>query len=101
MRDYVAEFQLTPAHIPELIRLAAMWADPQDDWPEDGPIWAPVHAWRALAQLGAVEAVTPLLEMSSDLHYDDWQFEDFPHVFALIGAGAIPPLKRHAADRAK
>lgn len=96
--DYVSEFDLGPEHIPELIDLARFWVE-REDWPEDDTdiaIYAPVHAWRALGQLRAAEAVEPLLAMMNamDELNDVWYLEEFPDVFALIG----PPAFARAAD---
>src|SRR5579864_7878643 len=48
-----------------------------------------VHAWRALGQLRAVEAVEPLLELFDRLEDDDWVHEELPAVFGLIGPARI------------
>jgi hypothetical protein len=46
--------------VPELIRMALdedlHWADT-----ESAEVWAPLHAWRTLAQLRAEAAVEPLI----------------------------------------
>ncbi len=85
--DYVDLFQLTLDHGSELIRMAT------DRELQDG--WAPIHAWRSLGQLGAVEAVEPLLNLDAD-HFDfeywDWYSEEIPQVVALIGPSAIPKI---------
>ena len=53
--DYL-EIGLTHEHIPELINMVKdrelLWADQNSV-----EVWAPVHAWRALGQLRAVEAI--------------------------------------------
>lgn len=53
---------LTAEQVPALIRMAVdeelQWAD--SDSPE---VWAPVHAWRALAQLQAGPAAKPLASL--------------------------------------
>jgi hypothetical protein len=89
--DYCAQFDFTPSHVPELIRMAC---DP-DLNSADGKssiVWAPAHAWRALGQLKAVEAVKLLLDLAATSD-DDWLFEDLPKVFGLIGPDAIPILE--------
>ena len=89
--DYRAQFGFTPAHVPELIRMAC---DPHLNSAdgESSIVWAPAHAWRALGQLKAVEAVKPLLDLAATSD-DDWLFEDLPKVFGLIGPDAIPILE--------
>lgn len=96
--DYPSELDLGPQHIPELIDLARFWVE-RDEWPPDDSditVWAPIHAWRALGQLRATEAVEPLLAMMNvmDETSDDWYLEEFPDVLALIG----PPAFACAAD---
>jgi len=98
--DYVAEFALGPEHIPVLIELARQWAE-TGERPEDDTLYAPVHAWRALGQLRAVEAVEPLLAMQNRLDAldDDWYLGEFHCVFGLIGPPAIPAMADYLADR--
>jgi Protein of unknown function (DUF1186) len=84
-------------HIPELIQIAT------DEHlnlaaAESTEVWAPLHAWRALGQLRAVEAVEPLLELFDRLEDDDWVHEELPVVFALIGPTALPTLAAYLAD---
>jgi len=90
---------LTREHIPDLIRVI------QDDNlnnadSESREVWAPLHAWRALGQLRAVEAVEPLLGLlwRIDEWDDDWVGEELPRVFSMIGAPAIPALAAYLAD---
>lgn len=105
--NYVQELGLTAAHIPALIQMAEddqLWsfflADP--DAPDNEPVeagavdpdialWAPIHAWRALGQLQAAEAVKPLAQVLQQRDID-WCWEELPDVFGLIGAEAIAPL---------
>jgi hypothetical protein len=91
--DYVGELGLTSEHVPALIDIARLQMD-LDDFPDDDSGWAPVHAWRALAQLRAAEAVEPLLAMLTVLTEtgDDYHQYDFPVVFGMIGPPAIPAL---------
>jgi uncharacterized protein DUF1186 len=94
--DY-RELGMGPEYIPELIQIAT------DEHlnlaaAESTEVWAPLHAWRALGQLRAVEAVEPLLELFDRLEYDDWVHEELPVVFALIGPAALPTLAAYLAD---
>ncbi|MEA3376321.1 MAG: SEC-C metal-binding domain-containing protein [Chloroflexota bacterium] len=90
---------LGPEHVPDLVRMALdedlYWADPDSD-----AAWAPIHAWRALAQLRAEEAVEPLTHLLPriDEHDDDWVGEELPRVFGHIGPVAIPVLADYLAD---
>ena len=96
--DYLA-LGLGPEHIPELIRMAT---DPElNDAPSESPeVWAPGHAWRALAQLHAAEAAAPLTQLFQriDEPGDDFVGEDLPKAFGLLGPAAIPALMAYLAD---
>jgi hypothetical protein len=93
--DY-REVGIGPEQLPELIQMAT---DEALNVAASGSaqVWAPVHAWRALGQLRAVEAVEPLLELFDRLEDDDWVHEELPAVFALIGPAALPPLAAYLA----
>jgi len=100
---------LTRENLPELIRLVQddelrLMARPEGlPEGEDIPEWyAQVHAWRALAQLRAEEAIPALLGI---LHHiddddDDWLGSDAEDVFALLGISAVEPLAAYLADEA-
>jgi hypothetical protein len=63
--DYSA-FGFTQEHIPELIRLGkdrALIVDVDNDELNYAALWAPMHAWRALVQMQATEAIFPLLDV--------------------------------------
>ena len=94
--DY-RELGIGAAQIPELIQMATDEAFNMAA-AESAEVWAPVHAWRALGQLRAVQAVEPLLELFDRLEDDDWVHEELPVVFALIGPPALPPLAAYLAD---
>ena len=96
--DYVSDLELTAEHVPELIRLACDAALHTAE-SEDPVVWAPTHAWRALGQLRAVEAVTPLLGLLRERADDDWVDIELPYVFGLIGPGAIPHVTDFLANR--
>jgi hypothetical protein len=94
--DYVQLFDLSEQDIPQLLTEARQWIERQD-WPddqEDLTIYAPVHAWRALAQLKAIDVVPDLLDMMvvMDEQDDDWHLQEFPDVFGMIGPEVIPAL---------
>jgi len=97
--DYRA-LGLGPEHVPDLIRMALdeelYWADSEDD-----AVWAPIHAWRALAQLHAEEAAQPLTRLLHriDEYGDDWVGEELPRVFGHLGPVAIPVLAGYLADQ--
>lgn len=91
--DYLS-LGLRPEDVPALIAMAG------DDalWQADGEaveVWAPVHAWRALGDLRAEEAIAPLVALLSRPDpddYDDWLGDELPDIFAKIGPAAVPPL---------
>ena len=61
-QDYVKQSGLGPKHIPALIDIAREWIGVEERL-DNNTFYAPVHAWRALGQLRAVETVEPLLAM--------------------------------------
>ncbi len=94
--DY-RELGIGPEHIPDLIRMATDEELNEAD-SESREVWAPIHAWRALGQLRAVEAVEPLLGLFDRLEYDDWVNEELPDVFGMVGPAALPALAEYIAD---
>jgi hypothetical protein len=96
--DYLS-IGLGPEHVPDLTRLAV--DSELNQAPRDSSeVWVPVHAWRALGQLRAAEAVGPLMQLLPliDEKSDDWVGEELPRVFALIGAPAVAPLGKYLGD---
>jgi hypothetical protein len=96
--DY-AQLGIGPAQVPDLIRMAT------DEVLNSASsksklVWAPVHAWWALAHLRAEEAVVPLLSLLRrvDENNDDWVSEDLPRVMAEIGPASVGPLVAYLAD---
>lgn len=91
--DYVA-LGIGPEHIPDLIHLAVDEDLYTDDWDLPEP-WATVHAWRALGQLRAGEAIPALITLlpRADEHLDELVSEELPSVFARIGPAALPALR--------
>ena len=95
--DYV-DLGITPEEVPHLIDvLTAMEYTDLD--PQNPRVWAPLHAWRALAQLGAVEAVQPYLETLDQLEDDDWIASEASRVMVQIGPRSIPALTAFVQDR--
>jgi HEAT repeat protein len=89
-RDYAA-LGVSPKDVPGLIRMATDQV--LHNGPQDSPVvWAPVHAWRALAQLRAPEAIAPLVELFSRADDgDDWVSDDLPKMLAQFGGAALNP----------
>lgn len=67
--------------------------------------WAPIHAWRALGQLGATGAVNPLLQQANEYVDEegwwDWMAMELPTVFAMIGESILPNLVTVIHDRTR
>src|SRR5689334_3370154 len=84
--DYVTEYGFTEEHVPALIQLATDGSLCELE-SEDPLVWAPLHAWRALGQLRAEEAVEPLLGLlwRIDEWDDDWAGDELPEVIGMIG----------------
>ncbi len=94
--NYIQELNLEEKHIPELIKMVTDEELNQAD-SDSREVWSPVHAWRALGQLKASEALEPLLGLLNNRD-DDWISTDFPKLCTLIGVEAIPFLKEFLAD---
>lgn len=93
--DYPQQFGLGVQDVPALIDLATN-EDLRFSEDETPAVWGPVHAWRALGQLGATGASLPLLRVFA---WDDpWAFEELPQVFALLGATTLPDLAAYLLD---
>ncbi len=106
--DYPTVLGLTNEHIPELIRIVdeieVFIPEDVDTDIQDAPeIYAPIHAWRALGQLKAEEAIPALMELTilnDDLDID-WIMEEIPSVMALIGPTCIPSLRAYLLNPKK
>ncbi|MCX6067538.1 MAG: DUF1186 domain-containing protein [Chloroflexi bacterium] len=103
-RDYLG-MGFTREHIPELIRMVEdeiLRSLPVDEKGTSRPeTYAQVHAWRVLAQLGAVEAIPALLGL---LHFlddenDDFVDEEIPEILGKLGQAAIEPCRAYLADQ--
>ena len=96
--DY-AGLGLSLNDVAALIRMATDYQ--LHNGPQDSPIvWAPVHAWRALAQLRAEEAIAPLVELfrRADEDIDDWINADLPEALARFGAPVLAPVTDFLAN---
>jgi len=66
---------------------------------ESNPLfWATVNAWYVLGQLQVTKAIEPLLNLHERYPFDELFYEEFPKVFALMGASAILKLKDYLWD---
>lgn len=88
--DY-REMGLGPEHIPDLIRLAIdreIYLDSSNAL----EVWGPIHAWRALGQLRAVEAIEPLIGIMRTWEGDEWVTDELAQVLPLIGPEVVPAI---------
>jgi hypothetical protein len=102
-RDYVTELDLTLADVPALVAVLDQWINVARSEDDSSPTWcAPIHAWRALGQLGAVEAAASMLAQLNALDdaADDWSLMEWPTVFAMIGPPAAHQLYAYISDSA-
>ncbi len=94
--DYL-QFGIRPEHLPDLL---AMITDESlyNGEPDSPEAWASLHAWRAIGQLRATEAIEPLVGLLDEL--EDWDYwnEEVPYVFGLIGPAALPALATFFLD---
>lgn len=96
--NYLAQ-GIRPEHAARLIEIATDRRLHRSD-PDGVEVWAPMHAWRALAQLHCAAAIEPLLAQLNRLDDmgDDWSFNDYTKVFRLLGPPAVQPLLNYAAN---
>ncbi|MGD8275766.1 MAG: SEC-C metal-binding domain-containing protein [Thiohalocapsa sp.] len=94
--DYL-QYGIRSEHVDELIQLAI---DPvlHGAPTESNEVWVPLHAWRALGQLGDSSAIEPLIHAFDPLCEDDWASEELPVVLGMMGEGAIGPLVDFLVD---
>lgn len=79
---------LAERHVPALIQIATD-PDLHAEGRADRASWAPVHAWRALAQLGAATAVPQLLALLEREWESAWVYDEVPAVLGMIGPAAL------------
>ena len=89
-QDYL-EYGLDGSDVPALVELVADDALNQADV-QSNEVWVPLHAWRALGQIGSDKAITPLIALFDRLVDDDWAQDELPEVLGMIGQPAIVPL---------
>jgi hypothetical protein len=85
--------------VPELIR---MMLDSELNQAPGGSrwVWASLHAWRALAELQAREAVPHFLELLNWAD-DDWMTSDIGGFFCRMGPEILPVAGEFLGDRSK
>ncbi len=98
--DYVADYSLSIADIPELVNMLRDKSFDQSR-PSSKKFWTPVHVRRALGQLQASAAVTPLLEQILQTEDDDFATAEIPQVLGMIGEPALAPAQTLFCDRSQ
>jgi hypothetical protein len=88
--DY-KQYGITAEDVDDLLRLATDASLNSADT-ESKDVWVPLHAWRALGQLGDPRAIKPLISLFDPLCDDDSAAEELPVVLAMLGDDAIDPL---------
>src|SRR4051812_15035204 len=88
--DYRAR-GIGPEHVPDLTRMMLDDEAFESD-EETAASWGPIHAYRALGQLQAVEAMGAILEARNRSHErgGDWFSEEMHLLMGVMGPGAIP-----------
>ncbi len=89
--NYVEQYSFTLEDVPTLLML---YADEDvnamdSDRPE---VWAQVHVWRTLGQLGNEASIVPIIQSFDTLYDDDYAQSELPEVIGMIGPVAIPAL---------
>ncbi len=94
------------SHVGDLARMSTDQAISQA--PSNSPeVWAPVHAMRALAQIGGESTIAPLvrlIEYDATVDHDvmdDWFLEEVPGALARVGPAAIPRVAQLLRDNSK
>ena len=94
----------TREHIPDLIRLVedeVLRSLPVENGVSQPQTYAQIHAWRTLAQLGAVEAIPVFLGLLHFIDDDDDNFidEEIPVMLGRLGGPAVEPCRAYLADQ--
>ena len=89
-QDYL-KYEFDKTDVPALLELVADDALNHAS-AESKDVWVPLHAWRALGQIGSHKAVAPLIALFDQLVEDDWAISELPIVMGMIGESAIIPL---------
>ncbi len=88
--DYL-QYGFDENDVPELLKLVGDESLHQADI-DSNDAWVPMHAWRALGQIGSPTTIEPLLAMFDEIVEDDWALSEFPIVMSMIGEQSIDAL---------
>lgn len=95
--DYEKEFSLTSADEPELLRMAQD-EDLHQLNHKNPAVFAPLHAIRALKQVGTEAMFVPLVELLEQDEDDDWIAVDIPRTLAKLGKAILPEVELFLHD---
>ena len=93
--DYAA-LGFTTADVPSLIEVMCDAALHESE--DENELWAPVHAWRALATLGGVDVIGTLFTLAKSGLLDEFGKLELPDVIARMGPDAVPHVHRVLID---
>jgi len=96
--DYVSWLNLTEANVPDLLRIVLETPWEGRDWENEPDAWAPIHAWRAIAQLRSQAAIKPLIHLIDRSENNEWVWSEIPYVYAMLGPLSIPPLSKYIQE---
>ena len=88
--DYL-QYGFVETDVPALLDLVADETFDQAS-SDSAEVWAPLHAWRTLGQLGSGKAAIPLIAQFDRLCEDDWALPELSTVMGMLGEPAIAPL---------
>jgi tetratricopeptide (TPR) repeat protein len=93
--DYVQKYGIGPQHREPLEQ---MLKDPvfQQVGPTDREAFAPMHAWRALGQIGDQRSLPVLFSVLLDPDVSAWDYDELPKIIGSFAAAALPStLQEH------
>ena len=88
--DYL-QYGFVERDVPALLDLVADEALDQAS-SDSAEVWAPLHAWRTLGQLGSSDAILSLIDQFNRLCEDDRALPELSTVMGMLGEPAITPL---------
>ncbi|WP_200388657.1 HEAT repeat domain-containing protein [Thiocapsa imhoffii] len=95
-----SQYGIGSADVDDLIQLAVdplLHGAPQ----ESNAVWVPLHAWRALGQIGDSRAIDPLIHLLDTLYDDEYASMEIPAALGMIGEHAIGPLVDFLEDASR
>jgi hypothetical protein len=98
--SYIAKCDFSERDVAALMACAEKWTSSSWHIDTNDDYFLPLHAWRALAELKAHEAISLLADLPfACAAHEDWTIEDIPWAMALMGEEAVPQLISIARER--